>query len=188
MDEWCARKFDLNKDGMLSKDECELVRIISVAGKSTIESLAGVEAFPKLRELYCNDTGITELNLLNNPRIQILSCAGTKIRELDLSECAILKELKFSGCAIGAIDLTANTKLEYLVCSNQDIDTYEYQEDGKYCVSLEDLNTNLDLSRVSNVKIDGAFGDEINSAYDSRKGLVWCSDEIKTITYTYQLD
>lgn len=183
-----GKKFDLNKDGMLSKDECELVRIISVSGKSNIKSLEGVEAFPKLRELYCNDTGITELNLLNNPRLQILSCASTKIRNLDLSECTILKELKFSGCAIGAIDLTANTKLEYLVCSNQEIDTYEYQNNGKYCVSLEDLNKSLDLSRVSNVKIDGAFGDDINSGYDSEKGLVWCSDTMQTITYTYKLD
>lgn len=183
-----GKKFDLNHDGMLSKDECELVRIISVAGKSNIKSLAGVEAFPKLRELYCNDTGITELNLLNNPRLQILSCASTKVRELDLSACTILRELKFSGCSIGAIDLTANPALEYLVCSNQDIDTYEYQKDGKYCVSLEDINRSLDLSKVSNVKIDGAYGDNIHSGYDSSKGLVWCSDEMQTITYTYKLD
>lgn len=157
-----GKSFDLNHDGMLSKEECELVRVISVAGKSEIKTLAGVEAFPKLRELYCNDTGITELNLLNNPRLQILSCASTKIRELDLSECTILRELKFSGCAIGAIDLSNNKDLEYLVCSNQKIDTYEYQDGDKYCVSLEDVNKSLDLSRVSNVKIDGALGDDIN--------------------------
>ncbi len=183
-----GKKFDLNHDGMLSEDECELVRIISVGGKSNIKSLAGVEAFPKLRELYCNDTGITELNLSNNPRLQILSCASTKVRELDLSTCTILKELKFSGCSIGAIDLTTNSALEYLVCSNQDIDTYEYQNEGKYCVSLEDVNRSLDLSRVSNVKIDGAYGDDINSGYDSDKGLVWCSDEMQSVTYTYKLD
>ncbi len=183
-----GKNFDLNQDGMLSKDECELVRIISVAGKSEIESLVGIEAFPKLRELYCNATGITELNLLNNPRLQILSCASTKIRELDLSECTILKELKFSGCSIAAIDLAANMNLEYLVCSNQEIDTYEYQNNNKYCVLLEDLNTDLDLSRVSDVKIDGAFGDGINSGYDSKTGLVWCSDEIQNITYTYRLN
>lgn len=183
-----GKSFDLNHDGMLSKEECELVRVISVAGKSEIKTLAGVEAFPKLRELYCNDTGITELNLLNNPRLQILSCASTKIRELDLSECTILRELKFSGCAIGAIDLSNNKDLEYLVCSNQKIDTYEYQDGDKYCVSLEDVNKSLDLSRVSNVKIDGALGDDINSGYDSSKGLIWCSDEIQTITYKYKLD
>lgn len=183
-----GKKFDLNHDGMLSKDECELVRIISVAGKNEIKSIAGVEAFPKLRELYCNDTGITEINLLNNPRIKILSCANTKIRELDLRNCTILTDLKFSDCAIGAIDLTKNTDLSYLVCGNQYIDTYEYQSDGRYCVSLEDVSTNLDLSRVSNVKIDGADGDNINSGYDSNTGLVWCSDQMQTVSYTYKIN
>lgn len=183
-----GKKFDLNHDGKLSKEECELVRVIGVAGNSDIKSLSGIEAFPKLRELYCNNTGITELNLSNNPRLQILSCASTKIKELNVSECTMLKELKFSGCSVGAVDLTKNTNLSYLVCSNQEIDTYEYQNDGRYCVSLEDINKILDLSKVSDVKIDGAYGDDINSGYDSEKGLVWCSDEIKTITYTYKLD
>ncbi len=185
--EYYGFEFDLNEDGMLSKAECELVRIINVAGKKEITSLSGIEAFPKLRELYCNDTGISSLDLQNNPRLKTLSCAETKIRELDLSGCPILEELKISGCSLGAIDLSKNTALTYLVCGSQYIDTYEYQENGRYCVALEDMGKTLDLSKVSDVKIDGADGDNIGSGYDAEKGIAWCSDEMNSISYQYHL-
>lgn len=185
--DYYGMKFDLDDDGKLSKDECELVRIIAVDGNSDITSLDGIEAFPKLRELYCNNTGITELDLSNNPRLQMFSCANTKIKNLNLTKCVLLKELKFSGCSIAAIDLSQNTALTSLICKKQEISSYEYKENGKYYVSLNDLSKEINLSKVSEVRIDGAAGDGINSGYDKEKGLVYCSDEIKKVTYIYDL-
>ncbi len=44
---YAGNQFDLDEDGYLSKEECETVRILSIAGRMDITSVAGVEAFPK---------------------------------------------------------------------------------------------------------------------------------------------
>ena len=58
-------------------------------------------------------------------------------------------------------------------------------ENGKYLVNLNDLDPEIDLVRISDVKIDGAEGDGINSGYDPSTGVVYCSDEIQMVSYTY---
>lgn len=46
----------------------------------------------------------------------------------------------------------------------------------------------MDISRISDVKIDGAEGDGINSGYNPATGIVYCSDEIQTVSYRYHYD
>ena len=38
---------------------------------------------------------------------------------------------------------------------------------------------------MSNVKIDGAEGDGVNSGYDAKSGTVYCSDEMQKVSYYY---
>ncbi len=180
--------FDLDDDGMLSKEECETVRVLSINERMDIKSVEGLEAFPKLRELYCSNSGITELDLSNNPRLQVLTCSNNAITSLDVSVCPLLRELKISGCGLSSLDLHKNTKLELLTCMTQSKSIYEYKQDGEYKVKLADWDKFIDLSRVSQVTIDGAPGDNINSIYDAQTGTVSCSDEIKTISYDYKAD
>lgn len=179
---------DLDEDGSLSKEECETVRILSPADNPGIRSMEGVEAFPKLRELYGNGTGISRLDLSNNPRLQVLTCSNTPLAALNISNCPLLKELKISGCQLACLDLSGNTALNFLVCQTQSRDAGEYQEDNRYLVQLTDLDPDMDLSKVSDVRIDGAPGDNIHSGYDERTGTVYCSDEMKQITYVYTFD
>lgn len=182
---YSGNKFDLDDDGYLSKEECETVRILSIAGRMDITSAAGVEAFPKLREFYCNGTGIRELDLSHNPRLQILACSNSPVETLDICSCTILRELKAAGCALSHIDLASNGAMALLTCLEQKRTAGGYYEDGKYMVDLNDLDLQIDLSKISDVKIDGAAGDGINSGYDSSAGIVYCSDEIQTVSYTY---
>ena len=49
---YSGNKFDLDDDGYLSKEECETVRILSIAGRMDITSAAGVEAFSKLAQRH----------------------------------------------------------------------------------------------------------------------------------------
>lgn len=180
--------FDLDEDGLLSKEECETVRILSPAGDPGIRSMKGVEAFPKLRELYGNGTGISRLDLSNNPRLQVLTCSDTPLATLNVSNCPLLKELKISGCQLACLDLSDNTALNFLSCQAQSRDAGEYQEENRYLVQLTDLDPDMDLSKVTDVRIDGVPGDYIHSGYDEKTGTVYCSDEMKQITYVYTLD
>ena len=49
-----------------------------------------------------------------------------------------------------------------------------------------DLDSLLDLANVSQVEIDGAAGDGINSDYKETAGEAVCSDFIKELSYEYQ--
>lgn len=177
--------FDLDEDGFLSKEECETVRVLSLSGRTEIQSLQGLEAFPKLRELYCNGTSIRSINLSYNPRLQILTCSDTPLQSIDISKCPLLRELKLSNCQLSCLQLAENKALSFLTCQNQNREVGEYRENGRYLVQLTDLDANIDLNRVSDVKIDGVSGDGIHSGYDRKTGLVYCSDEMRQISYVY---
>lgn len=178
-------EFDLNEDGYLSKEECELVRIIDVIGLNDIRSLKGIEAFIKLRELYGTGSNVTELDLTKNVRLQTVAFSDSKLRKINLSECAILSDLRISGCSIVSLDLSKNKELTNVSCNYQTRDTYEYVEDSQYKVNLKDLDENIELSKISNVKIDGAYGDNTNSGYNTDTGIVYCSDEMQTVSFDY---
>lgn len=178
-------EFDLDEDGYLSKKECELVRIINIVGLEKIHSLKGIEAFTKLRELYGTGANITELDLTKNVRLQTLACSDSKLQKLDLRKCSILSDLRISGCNIVSLDLSKNKELTSVRCDHQIREAYEYIEDLQYKVSLKDLDKDLEPEKVSNVKIDGAYGDNINSGYDAQTGVIYCSDEMKEISFEY---
>ena len=177
--------FDLNGDGLLSQLEAELVRVISVEGKAELKKLIGIEAFPKLRELYCSGTGITELELNHNTLLQELYCTNTPLSDLDISQCKILRILKLEGCKLCTLDVSGNKNLELFTCNEQSTVAYAQQIDGRYVINLPDYNTKMDLDKIEDVCIDGAQGDEINSGYDAATGMVYCSDTIRNVSYTY---
>ncbi len=179
---------DIDEDGFLSEEECETVRILSPADINEIKSLKGIEAFPKLRELYASNTSISTLDLSNNPRLQIVNCQDTLLTSLDVSECPLLKELKISSCQLTCLDLSSATALEFLTCEYQQRDAIEYKEDDLYKVCLTDLDSGMDLSKISYVCIDGVEGDGINSGYDPDTGIAYCSDEIEELSYLYTFD
>lgn len=178
-------RFDLDQDGTLSQEECELVRILRINGRKDILSIEGIGAFPKLRELYCANTGITILDVSYNSRLQVLSAYNNAIKSLDTSECPLLKSLDVHSASITSLDLSKNLLLEFLNLDNQSRNTGEYQSAGRFIVNLYDLDTKLDIAKISQVKIDGAQGDGIHSTYHKDEGMVSCSDEMQTINYCY---
>ncbi len=178
--------FDFDEDGFLSARECELVRVISLNGGKELHSLNGLEAFPKLRELYCGNTKITELNLSNNLKLKKLDCHNTELSELSVAACTALEYLDVHGNRLTSLDLSKNQKLTYADVSKQQRLAGEYEKDGWYYVKLLDLDSSLDIANVSQVEIDGAAGDGINSDYKEAAGEAVCSDFIKELSYEYQ--
>lgn len=183
--EYQGRYFDMDNDGQLSEDECDLVRVLEINGRKDIASVEGIAAFPKLREFRCGNTGINKLDLSYNPRLQELSVYGNEIEELDVSGCSLLSSLDVHGSSLCSLNLSKNQRFEYLALDNQVRETGEYEENGKYVVDLQTLDSQIDIRKIYDVKMDGAEGDGIHSIYDAEKGRITCSDEIKQVTYKY---
>lgn len=83
-----------------------------------MSSLAGIEYFTALKELYCMRNSLTELDLSNNPELVNLYCAFNNLTELDLSNNPELMMVVCYNNNLTELDLSVNPKLTDVSCSN----------------------------------------------------------------------
>lgn len=81
------KQFDINHNNKLESAERN-VKVIDVSGKG-IETLEGIQHFPKLEELWCSDNKLTSLDVSKNPALEYLECHQNKLANLDLSQTAV---------------------------------------------------------------------------------------------------
>ena len=170
--------FDTDGDGILSSDEIDKVDYIDVSDKSNIQSLKGIEHFVNIADLFCDGTGITNLDVSKNTALEFLNCGDTGITNLDVSKNTALKTLRCYNTGITSLDVSKNTALEFLYCSDTGITSLDVSKNTAlgtlYCdgtgitsldvsrnTALETLNcmatgiTSLDVSR--NTALLGLF-------------------------------
>ena len=112
-----VKRFDTDNDGFLDADEREAVTEIDVHAKS-ITSLKGIEFFPNLEKLDCNNNRLTELDVSKNTKLVELYCMGNwQLSELDVSKNTALKILWCGSSNLSSLRLSSNTELEALDCS-----------------------------------------------------------------------
>ncbi|WP_050637131.1 leucine-rich repeat domain-containing protein [Candidatus Stoquefichus sp. SB1] len=137
-----------NGDKILSSAEINSATDIEILFKKDIKSLKGLEYFTALKTLYCDGTGITELDISKNVALEELSCGSVGIREVDISKNTALKVISFSGTQIEELDISQNTKLKKLWCYNTGISQLDVSKnfdlEALYCdrTNLESLNVN----------------------------------------------
>ena len=126
-----VKRFDTDNDGFLDADEREAVTEIDVNAKS-ITSLKGIEFFPNLEKLDCNNNRLTELDVSKNTKLVELYCMGNwQLSELDVSKNTALKILWCGSCGLSSLRLGSNTELEALDCSRNQLSylsTYNNQK------------------------------------------------------------
>ena len=114
---------DADKDGYLSKDELDDVNEIDLTfgGGRNIESLKGIEYFPKLKLLECPYNKITELDTSSNSALEILGCSHNQLTKLNVSGNNELRTLSCGDNQLTALDLSHNSKLMSLNCDNNQL-------------------------------------------------------------------
>lgn len=75
---YVREKFDTERDGTLSEEECGAVTRIDVSGGTSLADLTGIEHFPALEDLSCYGTGITSLDVSQNLALKNLACYDTR--------------------------------------------------------------------------------------------------------------
>ena len=146
------KKFDTDDDTFLSTAERVDVKGISVWGKG-IETLEGIEYFPKLETLYCANNKLTELDVSKNTNLIELECYQNQLTELDVRQNTKLVTLWCSQNNLTSLNVE-NTKVDlsasYLSKFEAENNTYSIAVGSDRTFDLRTLPGKFDVSKATN--------------------------------------
>lgn len=143
--------FDTDLDGSLSGEELASVTVIECAS-SNIASLAGIENFPNLEELYCDpftfgvDGSLTDVYLSDNTKLRVVDLGCNPLESIDVTALTELEELNVGFTNLKAIDLTKNTKLRKLWADDANFGALDLSNNPE--LSLLDACGNPNLTAI----------------------------------------
>ncbi len=111
-----CNQFDTNKDSFLSRAEAEKVRSIDIMDRYEIKSVKGIEVFTNLVELWSGYSGITELDLSKNLKLESVECEDNGITSLTLGEHPNMRAILCVGNSIAKLDVSKCPALKILEC------------------------------------------------------------------------
>ena len=106
---------------VLTVEEQRKVESIEVKGWN-ISNLKGIEAFPNLKELNCENNSIQKLDLRQNPELEKLICNKNQLTQLDLSKNPDIDYLNCSENQLKQLDVSHLKDLVMLNCSHNDLE------------------------------------------------------------------
>lgn len=115
--EYVSKKFDTNKDGLLSKDEIGRIGVIDCSNKG-IRSLSGIEYFTWLECLSCNKNKLSKLDVSRCRCLERLDCSENKLTKLDVSKNRELLKLYCGDNKLTKLNVSKNVELWVLNCEN----------------------------------------------------------------------
>ena len=161
--EWVGFNCDKNFDGQLSDDEISQCTNFDVCEKG-ITNLKGIEYFPKLTTLRCNQNNLSSLDLRNNTALTHLSCSDNNLSSLDVSNNTALVYLDYKNNNISSLDLSNNTTMMYLDCTNNNISSLDLSNNTLTYLDCKNNNLNsLDLSNNTTMTYLDCKNNNLNS-------------------------
>ena len=156
--EYILNEIDDDGDGFLS-DEEQIAISMDISDRE-ISDLTGIQLFPSLRELRCNDNRLTSLDLSANTNIRILYCSNSMITDLDLSGCTKLETLYCAENPIQELSIADCSELKHLFCFECDFnkldinsqylaDAFCYGDTGKYLLGEDTTYYFYDVNLVA---------------------------------------
>ena len=149
--QYLKANIDKDKDGYLNDTELNIWDL-DVTGQH-IANLKGIEYFPNLTRLYCNDNKLTTLDLSGNAKLQQVYCSSNKLEKLNLNSQMRIVECNDNE-NLTTLDVSSNPYLKILRCRNNNLSELDLSNNP----DLEILNCNknklseLDLSNNKNLK------------------------------------
>lgn len=75
---YVSKQFDKDQNGFLSEKERTSVKIIKI-NEQGVTSMKGIEHFPNLTTLYCQDNKLTSLDLSSNTKLEEIYCGNNQL-------------------------------------------------------------------------------------------------------------
>ncbi len=156
--------FDTTLDDSVVTNNIDTLSIIKLSEprllynllKKPVKNLIGLQDFKNLKELYCANQELYELDLTSNFLLKKLQCPHNKLKNLDVSKNPNLTSLDFWDNKLSNIDVRNNKKLEILsigvnqiksidISNNTALKEIDFQSG---VLSKIDLSNNLNLERL----------------------------------------
>ncbi len=112
----------------------ENITLLNVSGKQ-ITDLTGIEDFTALKQLFANNTSITQLDVSKNTNLETLSCYSSQLTSLDLSKNIAIKNLR--------VDHNKLTQLNIKNGNNSNINGSNFNASRNpdlTCIEVDDVN------------------------------------------------
>lgn len=150
--EYIKTKFDKKPDNRLIPAERKAVKKIDVSGGyngQKITNLKGIEFFPNLEELYCDNNQLTSLDVSQNKALKYLNCSENQLTSLDVSENIALQKLSCYRNQLTSLDVSQNTQLKELRCYGNQLTSLDVSKNTEltYLKCSYNRLTELDVSQ-----------------------------------------
>ena len=122
-------------DGFVTTEKIENVVNLNVGDKGIV-SLAGIENFIALEELYCFKNNLTTLNISTNTALTKFDCNKNELTSLNVTNNLLLTWLVCSNNNLTSLNVTQNTVLTKLSCYTNPIKNLDVSKN----LLLEDLD------------------------------------------------
>ena len=155
-------------DGVLNNDSVSTLSIIPVSllniSNLSIYDLTGIEHFISLRNLYCINNYIVDIDLTDNLNLEVLFCDGNQIDTLDLSNNTSLYSLYCNYNQITNLDVSNNPLLTNLYCAGNQISTLDVTQSTSliYFSCAGNQLSSLDVSNSLNLLYLQAYNNNIS--------------------------
>ena len=148
------KKIDENGDGKLSLKERMAVKRIDVSSFE-VHNLKGIEHFPELIELKCENRHISKLDLSQNTKLEYLYCKNNELTELNLRYNPNITILDCSDNNLDKLDVS-HQNLECLYCSNNKLDELNVKNSEKLrvltCTGNQLTKLDVDVAHKKNLE------------------------------------
>ena len=159
------KKIDENGDETFSLTERMKVTRIDVSSLKVL-NLKGIEHFPELRELKCENRHISKLDLSQNTKLEYLYCKNNELTQLDLSKNPNITILDCSDNKLDKLDVS-HQNLESLYCSNNNLDELNVKNSEKLrvltCTGNQLTKLDVDVAHKKNLEILSCGNNKLES-------------------------
>ncbi len=197
-----------NSDGTYTVNQDKAAEVVELAlsGQGTFESLDGIENFPNLERLFCDNVGLktldvsknqklkqvevggnllTSLSFSNNPALEIIKCHDQQDRmlaSLDVKGNINLRVLECQNNTLASLDLSNNTNLEEIDCGVNKLSTLNVANNLKLrklflaCNNLTSLNISM-LQSLKDLHCTENHISELDITKNEKLGWLNCGNQ-----------
>ena len=152
---YVKEKFDTDNNNCLSESERNAVTEIAVSNKG-ITTLEGIQHFPNLEKLDCDQNNLSSLDVSKNSALKSLYCEQDNLSSLDVSKNPALEYLKCEQNNLSSLDVSKNAALKYLNCEQNNLTSLDVSKNAAL-MYLNCKNNQLTNLNVEYTNIDPSF-------------------------------